>query len=164
MTCVSWNDAQAFIRWLSEKEGKDYRLPAEAQWEYACHAGTNTPFFFGKCLSTDQANYNGNYPLKGCPKGEYRKKTVAVGSLQPNAWGLYDMHGNVWEWCQDWYDDYPSGDITDPAGPENGADRVLRGGGWHNYARRCRSAIRLRGSPDDRLACLGFRLVLPSGQ
>jgi formylglycine-generating enzyme required for sulfatase activity len=164
VTCVSWNDARAFIRWLSEKEGKDYRLPTEAQWEYACRAGTDTPFFFGKCLSTDQANYDGNFPLKGCPKGEFRKKTIAVGSLQPNAWGLYDMHGNVWEWCQDWYGDYPSGNVTNPAGPEEGVGRILRGGGWGHDARCCRSAYRYWDTPVDRVAIIGFRLVLPSGQ
>jgi formylglycine-generating enzyme required for sulfatase activity len=78
-------------------------LPTEAEWKYAARAGTQTPFSFGRCLSTDQANYDGNYPLEGCPKGNYRETTVRVGSLQPNAWGLFDMHGNVWEWCRDWY-------------------------------------------------------------
>ena len=104
---VSWNDAQEFIKKLNQMEGTNkYRLPTEAEWEYAARAGTTTPFYTGNCLSTDQANYNGNYPLTGCPKGQFREKTMRVGSFEPNAWGLYDMYGNVWEWCQDWFDDY----------------------------------------------------------
>lgn len=120
VTCVSWNDAQAFIMWLNQKEGKIYRLPTEAEWEYSCRAGTAIPFFFGKCLSTDVANYDGNYPLKGCPKGKYREKTVPVGSFAPNAWGLYDMHGNVCEWCQDWYGEYSADAATDSVGVRPG--------------------------------------------
>ncbi|QTA82859.1 Sulfatase-modifying factor enzyme domain-containing protein [Desulfonema limicola] len=101
---VSWDDAQDFIKALNKTAGKQkYRLPTEAEWEYACRAGTKTPFYTGRCLGTDQANYDGNNPLKGCPKGIYRKKTTPVGSFPSNPWGLYDMHGNVWEWCQDWY-------------------------------------------------------------
>jgi len=165
VTCVSWNDAQKLIEWLSKKEGKVYRLPTEAEWEYACRAGTTTPFAFGNCLSTNEANYNGNYPLQGCPKGEYRGKTIPVASLKANAWGLYDMHGNVWEWCEDWYGDYPTGSVVNPAGPNSGADRVLRGGSWSSIAKYCRSAYRSRlFAPGDRLGSAGFRLVLPSGQ
>jgi len=163
VTCVSWNDAQRLIEWLSKKEGKVYRLPTEAQWEYACRAGTTTPFAFGNCLSTQEANYNGNYPLEGCPKGEYRGKTTPVASLKANAWGLYDMHGNVWEWCVEWFKDYPTGSVVDPPGPNTGAFRVLRGGGWDDDAGFCRSARRL-GAPDSRFGFVGFRLVLPSGQ
>ena len=118
---VSWDDTQEFISKLNQMEGTNkYRLPTEAEWEYACRAETTTPFFTGECISTDQANYNGKYPGKNCPKGEYREKTVKVGSFQPNAWGLYDMHGNVWEWCQDWYGDYPSNSVVDPKGPDKG--------------------------------------------
>lgn len=117
-------------------------------------------FFFGKCLSTDQANYDGNYPLKGCHVGEYREKTISVGSLPPNDWGLYEMHGNVWEWCQDWYFEYPSGNVVDYKGPQNGEDRVLRGGGWNDFARDCRSAYRDSGSPSARDTDGGFRLIL----
>ena len=131
---VSWEDIQEFIRKLNREEGKKYRLPTEAEWEYACRAGTETPFSFGKCLSTDQANYDGNYPMPGCGKGAYREKPAPVKSFAPNAWGLYDMHGNVYEWCEDWLGVYPSGAVTDPEGPSNASVRVLRGGGWGNCA------------------------------
>ncbi len=158
---VSWNDVQEFIKKLNGIEKKElYCLPTEAQWEYSCRAGTATPFFFGKCLSTDEANYDGNYPLKGCPKGKYREKTVPVGSFAPNAWGLYDMHGNVWEWCQDWYDTYPANAVTDPGGPSEGSSRVGRGGSWSHLARLCRSAYRYYDSPSGRIYYLGFRLLL----
>ncbi len=157
---VSWTSAQTFIQKLNQKEGTDkYRLPTEAEWEYAARAGTKTPFSFGDCLSTDQANYDGNYPMPGCSKGRYRNKPVAVGSFPANAWGLYDMHGNVWEWCQDRHGDYPTGSVTDPNGPSSGEDRVSRGGSWGNYARYCRSAVRYGGSPDGRIYYLGFRLA-----
>ncbi len=160
VTCVSWNDTQAFIRWLNRKENSDkYRLPTEAEWEDACRAGTSTPFYFGKCLFADQANYDGNYPLEGCPKGEYRGETTPVGSFPPNAWGLYDMHGNVWEWCQDWYGNYPPGAVTDPVGTKEGSGRVLRGGSWYINARLCRSAYRNNNTPGNRNYSSGFRLV-----
>ena len=164
VTCVSWNDAQEFIRWLNRKDQKTYRLPTEAEWEYAARAGADTPFSFGSCLSTDQANYNGNYPYSGCSKGVYRESPIAVGSFPPNAWGLYDMHGNVWEWCEDWYGDYPSGSVTDPIGANSGSVRVLRGGGWGGYAGGCRSAFRDGSAPGDRGGSLGFRLAFSSGQ
>jgi formylglycine-generating enzyme required for sulfatase activity len=145
---VSWDDAQKFIRKLNQIEGLNkYRLPTEAEWEYACRAGTTTPFFTGDCISTDRANYHGGYPGKNCPKGDFRKKTVNVGSFQPNVWNLYDMHGNAWEWCQDWYGDYPSGSVADPKGPDKGKARVLRGGSWNGHVRGLRSANRLRGDP-----------------
>jgi len=158
---VSWDDTQVFIRKLNEKEGTNkYRLPAEAEWEYAARAGTTTPFAFGNCLSTSQANYNGNNLLEGCSKGTWREKTVSVGSFSPNVWGLYDMHGNVNEWCQDWYDkDYPSGSVTDPIGPSSGSGRVFRGGNWNYSAQSCRSASRDDNSPTNRNGGLGFRLV-----
>jgi len=156
---VSWNDAQEFIRRLNQKEsGNSYRLPTEAEWEYAARAGTTTPFNTGNCLSTDQANYNGEYPLSGCSKGEYRKTTVRAGAFSPNAWGLYDMHGNVWEWCQDWKGDYPSGSVTDPSGSLSGSYRVNRGGSWYSDARNCRSAYRYFSAPGYRNYGLGFRL------
>ena len=100
---VSWNDAHAYVKWLSRKTGHTYRLLSEAEWEYAARAGTTTPFSFGSTISTRQANYNGNYTYNGGSKGEHRQKTVSVGSFPANAWGLHDMHGNVWEWVEDWY-------------------------------------------------------------
>jgi len=162
---ISWEDTQAFISKLNQQEGTGkYRLPTEAEWEYACRAGTNGPFYFGRCLSTDQANYDGNYPLEGCHKGEDRNKTTPVGSFEPNSFGLYDMHGNVWEWCQDWYGDYPTSAVTDPTGPENGSYLVLRGGSWGDDAGNCRSANRISGVPIDRSRIIGFRLVFSPGQ
>jgi formylglycine-generating enzyme required for sulfatase activity len=163
---VSWYGATAMAEWLTEKEGRFYHLPTEAQWEYAARAGTTTPFAFGNCLSTDAANYNGNYPLTGCAKGTYRAATVAVGTLQSNAWKLYDMHGNVYEWCRDWYGTYSSTAVVDPVGPTGGSDRVIRGGYWGNGAGRCRSASRRNDGPGYTGGNLGFRLVfrLPPGR
>jgi len=161
VSCVSWNDVQAFAKWLNRKEDTEkYRLPTEAEWEYSCRAGTDTPFFFGKCLSADQANYDGNYPLEGCSKGTYRKKTVPVAGFPPNAWGLHDMHGNVWEWCQDIYGtDIYDKDRVDPIYIGSGSRRVIRGGGWFHDARFCRSAYRHVHSPAGRYVTLGFRLL-----
>jgi formylglycine-generating enzyme required for sulfatase activity len=162
---VSWEDTQAFIYKLNQQEGTGkYRLPTEAEWEYACRAGTDGPFYFGRCLSTDQANYNGNHPLGDCPKGEFREKTTPVGNFECNNYGLYDMHGNVLEWCQDFYGGYPASPVTDPTGPENGASRVLRGGTWINHAVDCRSASRYRNWPGRRYRYTGFRLVFSPGQ
>ena len=162
---VSWYGATAMAEWLSEKESRSYHLPTEAQWEYAARAGTTTPFAFGDCLSTDDANYNGNYPLTGCPKGVYRSTTVAVGTLRTNAWKLYDMHGNVWEWCSDWYGTYSS-TVVDPVGPTSGSYRVIRGGYWNSNAENCRSAGRNYGSPGYPNNNLGLRLAfrLPPGR
>ena len=163
---VSWEDAVAYCRWLSEKQGDGtFRLPTEAEWEYACRAGTATPFNTGENLTTDQANYNGDYPYRNYPKGAYREKTVPVDSFQPNGYGLYNMHGNVWEWCRDWYDEtyydecLKRGVVENPSGPSSRSIRVLRGGGWGNNARNCRSAYRFHDTPGYHRSDVGFRLV-----
>jgi formylglycine-generating enzyme len=157
---VSWADVQAFINRLNKKTGRTYRLPTEAEWEYACRAGATGPFNTGDCLTDAQANYDSKYPLYGCPKGQLRGKPLPVKSLPPNAWGLYDMHGNVWEWCADWYGDYPAGADSDPTGPKSSASRVNRGGCWNRDAVYCRSAARSDDAPDSRFNNLGFRLAL----
>ena len=175
---VSWNDAMEFCRKVTERErtsGRlpakyEYTLPTEAQWEYACRAGTTTPFSFGSALNGDKANCDGNCPY-GTGKGKYLKCTTPVGIYAPNAWGLYDMHGNVSEWCRDrYYEKYPSGDVSDPVGPwfVFGSTRVLRGGSWDDYAECCRSASRNNCSPAHRGAVnlmfrsigFGFRVAL----
>ena len=159
---VSWNDAQAFIKWLNAQEGGNkYGLPTEAQWEYSCRAGTTTPFNTGENITTSQANYDGNYPMPGYSKGQYRKQTLPVKSFSPNKWGLYDMHGNVWEWCGDWYGEnyYSSSPTRDPQGPSSGTIRVLRGGGWDGRAGVLRSAFRGRVDPGLRNYFIGFRIT-----
>lgn len=154
---VSWDDCQEFIKKLREKDKKLYRLPFEAEWEYACRAGTTTPFFFGETISTDKANYNGEIYGTG-KKGVNSQKTIPVGSFPANAFGLHDMHGNVFQWCQDWLGDYPQREVVDPQGPEKGILRVVRGGSWGNWPPLCRSAVRGRGGPGDRNGFCGFRL------
>jgi formylglycine-generating enzyme required for sulfatase activity len=159
---LSWDDAMRFINTLNGmKPELKLCLPTEVQWEYACRAGTITPFAFGDNITTDQVNYDGNRPYNNGKKGEYRKQTVDVKSLPPNAWGLYQMHGNVWEWCQDWYaTQYPTQSVTDPQGAASGARRVLRGGSWISNGRYCRSAFRFANVPANRYGNNGFRLVL----
>jgi formylglycine-generating enzyme required for sulfatase activity len=160
---VSREDAKKFFQTLNKREtgqGRTYGMPTEAQWEYACRAGSTTPFSFGKTLTTDQANYNGDYAYADGKKGKNRGKTVDVGSLAPNAWGLYDMHGNVSEWCHDWHAEYVGGPETDPKGPEKGVrEHIIRGGAWRSYPGACRSACRLRAHANARSQHVGFRAV-----
>jgi sulfatase modifying factor 1 len=135
--------------------GLQARLPSEAEWEYACRAGTTTPFSFGDNITPEQVNYDGNYPYAGGEKGLYRQKTVPAGSLPAKPWGLYEMHGNVWEWCADWYGDYPTAPQVDPTGPQTGASRVLRGGSWDLPARQ---------EPGDRARCRLKAAAEPAGR
>jgi formylglycine-generating enzyme required for sulfatase activity len=149
---VSWNDARKFCEWSGVS------LPTEAQWEYACRAGTQSRFYFG-----DEDSKLGEYAwyYENSGGGVLKKRgTHPVGQKKPNAWGLYDMHGNAWEWCHDRYGDYPMTSVTDPARTTSGGNRVLRGGSWCNIPRNCRTADRIRIKPSGRLYSLGFRLVL----
>ena len=176
---VSWREAVEFCARLSKKTGRNYRLPSEAEWEYACRAGTTTPFHFGQTITTDQVNYNGNYTYGNSRKGKYREETTDVGSFPPNAFGLYEMHGNIWEWCADpWHDSYKGapndGRVWDEKDNDNryqnsmdllvksGNDdrtRLLRGGSWNYYPRGCRSAFRDPNASDSRVDLSGFRFV-----
>jgi formylglycine-generating enzyme required for sulfatase activity len=156
---VAFNDCLDFCKILRIKEEKRYRLPTEAEWEYTCRARTTTAFHFGNAISTDQANYFGLDAYgKGKP-GVNRAKTTPVDTFKPNAWGLHDMHGNVWQWCSDWYEDYPRGAI-DPQGPEPGAFRVQRGGTWGGTPSYCRSACRNPCAPDQASAFAGLRVCI----
>src|ERR1035437_1060967 len=158
---VSWDDAQAFCQWLSKKTGKTVGLPTETQWEYACRAGTKTRFSFGD-KDTDLGDYAW-YSANSLDKEKGARMTHSVGQKKPNAWGLYDMHGNVWEWCSDWYaESYAAADKTDPTGPKKGMERVVRGGSWDGDPGRCRSATRT-GFPDGRYNLNGFRVVVTAG-
>jgi formylglycine-generating enzyme required for sulfatase activity len=162
---VSWMDAVEFCRRLSlrpeeQAARRSYRLPTEAEWEYACRAGTTTPFHFGTQLSGREANCHGDYPYGGNQnRGPFLRRTTRVGSYAPNRFGLYDMHGNVWEWCQDWYGPYDVSKVLDPTGAASAFDRVVRGGSWINPAAGCRSALRSKVAPASRDDGLGFRAV-----
>jgi len=171
VVCVSWDDARAYVKWLNTlvigNEAAPYRLPSEAEWEYACRGtskllGTaTTPFWWGRSISTSQANYDGNFTYSGGKKGKYWQRTLRVESFQPNPWGLYQVHGNVWEWCQDnWHPDYNGAPVEGSvwAGGEHGS-RVLRGGSWLNNPRNLRAAQRDDNTPDDRDSGLGFRVA-----
>ena len=157
---VRWNECAAFIKYINEENsGLNLSFPTEAQWECACRAGTKTPFSFGDSTTPHQENYNGDQPYAGGEKGIYRKETVDVKSLPANLWGLYEMHGNVWEWCADKYGDYPAGRLVDPEGPNEGDARVLRGGSWMSNGKRCRSASRYMFRPGSHDYFIGFRLA-----
>ena len=159
--CVSWEDTQDFLTALNRRRQGVYRLPTETEWEYACRAGASTPFSVGngEDLDAEQANFDGDYPYGRGLRKPSPGTTTAVKSYRPNCWGLYDMHGNVWEWCQDWYGDYPTAPVIDPQGPESGSDKALRGGSWDSQARACRAVRRAYRRPEYRLNCIGFRLL-----
>ena len=175
---VSWLDATNYCALLTLQEqaagrlpsGWVYRLPTESEREYACRAGTTTAFHYGNALHGGMANFFNYWEYDASTGDIYVSdptvlclmRTTTVGSYQPNAWGLYDMHGNVEEWCRDWYGSYPTGSVTDPPGPASGSFCVLRGGGWHNYGRRSRSAERNYSAPSQ--SWDGFRVVLAPGQ
>ncbi|MFM6268348.1 MAG: formylglycine-generating enzyme family protein [Dolichospermum sp.] len=157
---VSWHDAIEFCARLSNYTKKPYRLPTEAQWEYACRAGTTTPFHFGEIISTDLANYDGNYTYGDGLKGVHRKGTTEVGSFKANEFGLHDMHGNVWEWCQDdWHDNYEGAPIDGSAWISLSNRKVLRGGSWNYYPVLCRSASRNWDNAKFNYDNFGFRVV-----
>ncbi|MDB9342024.1 formylglycine-generating enzyme family protein [Nodularia spumigena CS-588/06] len=162
---VSWDDAVEFCARLSQKTGKTYRLPSEAEWEYACRAGTTTPFYFGDTITTDLANYDGNYTYGSAPKGEYREQTTDVGKFPANPFGLYDMCGNVWEWCQDkWHKNYNNAPADGSAwlSDNDNQNRLLRGGSWCYDPVSCRSALCVNANPDSAGSSVGFRVVCSS--
>jgi len=165
---ISWDDAQAFIQKLNQQFQTDLgedviRLPTEAEWEHACRAGTETPFSLGENITPEQVNYDGNYPYHNGEKGEYREKTVKVKTFPPNSWGLYEMHGNVWEWCADaWQGQLGELAVVDPFNDnsDSGANRVVRGGSWIGSGENVRSAFRDHVSPGYRSFRIGLRLSL----
>jgi len=158
---VSWDDVQVFLEKLRGLLGEDgFRLPTEAEWEYACRAGMTTPFWFGDQINPDQVNYRGDRPYNQGEKGTNRGETVAVTALPANGWGLYQMHGNVWEWCEDtWREDLGTEAVVDPV-TVGGTARVIRGGGWNDFGTFARSAFRYRYDPGARGFGLGFRFAL----
>jgi formylglycine-generating enzyme required for sulfatase activity len=159
---VSWHDAQLYLQWLIEQTGQFYRLPSEAEWEYACRAGSKSAFSFGDEISTEHANYDGHYTYNGSARGQYRGGTSAAGDFAPNPWGLYDMHGNVWEWMQDAVHDNYEGAPADGSAWEEGGDasrRILRGGSWLYNPRYLRSALRNGFSSALSNDIVGFRVA-----
>lgn len=163
---IDWYEAMEFCQKLTDLTGNPYTLPSEAQWEYAARAGTTTPFYFGDIITPDLVNYNGDFPYNGAPVGENRDRATAVGSFPANSFGLFDMHGNVWEWCLDSYQPNYHGAPTDGSAwidesvPERELKRVMRGGAWDYVARGCRSAVRCSLAADRRMAGCGMRVVL----
>ena len=155
---MSWLEAQEYC----SKAGK--RLPTEAEWEHACRGGTKTQFYYGNSIQSEKANFNGQYPYGNVRKGAFRQKPLPVGSYEPNAWNLYDMHGNIAEWCSDWYDVayYGNSDEKNPKGPKEGQFKVVRGGSWKGNGASLRSANRISYSPSIRLNTIGFRCAKDS--
>ena len=157
---VNYPEIHEFLNRLNVGSGAlRYRLPTETEWEYACRAGTTTPYSTGPNLTTEQANYNGTFPYAGFPKGIFRGRPTAVGSFPANPWALFDMHGNVWEWTSDWYGPYPTGRAVDPHGPSDGGKKVIRGGSWYFDGNSARCALRYTHRPQDRGFSLGFRVA-----
>jgi formylglycine-generating enzyme required for sulfatase activity len=161
---VSWQEAKEFCRKLSAKEGKAYRLPSEAEWEYMCRAGTLTPFHTGETIAPDQANYHGKHVYGNGKKGEFRARPTKVGSFAPNEWGLHDMHGNVWQLWEDWYERkyYATAPKNNHLNAEAGTARLIRGGSWNDKPEACRSANRSNIGIFGRNISIGFRVVSPS--
>ncbi len=159
VVCLSWDDAQQYVKWLSRSTGKYYRLPSESEWEYAARAETSTRFNTGVCITTLQANFAGTAPARGCPAGDYRQRTVPVGSYPGNAFGLHDMHGNVWEWVEDcWNENYLQAPSDGSAWLTGDCGRrVLRGGSWFDFGQFLRSSIRFGGTHTGRNYGAGLR-------
>jgi formylglycine-generating enzyme len=157
---VAWPDAVRFCTALAKNTGRTFRLPTEAEWEYACRAGTTTPFNTGATISTDQANFDGKFVYPGGKAGEYRCGPTPVRAFASNAWGFYDMHGNAYQWCSDWYGPYATGTATDPNGPPSGNTRVIRGGKYGSGPRYLRSAARYSYNPNNSSVVFGFRVVM----
>jgi len=165
---VSWHDASDFCLILTSREqtsgrlpaGYRYALPTESQWEHASRAGTSSPFFHGDRLSSGEANFDGNFPYGGAPKGRFLEKPTTVGQYAPDRSGIFDTQGNLWEWCRDWYGRYNGNSVVDPRGPDHGKEKVIRGGSWFDNSRYCRAAMRMRTVPSNRRDNIGFRVAL----
>jgi len=157
---VTWPDAVRFCETLSRNTGRKFRLPTEAEWEYACRAGTATPFNTGTQITTDQANFDGKFVYPSGTPGIYRRGSTPVRTFKPNAWGLFDMHGNAYQWCSDWYGPYSTADVIDPQGPDKGVTRVIRGGKYGSGPRYIRSAARYHYNPNNSSVVFGFRVVM----
>jgi formylglycine-generating enzyme required for sulfatase activity len=157
---ASWDECDDFCRQLGDETRRRFRLPTEAEWEFACRCGTTTAFYNGEALSVDDANYNGEETFGPGRRGVSRGMPTPVGNFPPNAFGLYDMAGNIWEWCFDLFGPYRVGESVDPLGADSGSERVLRGGSWYGGRVQCRSAYRSSGFPGSSGACLGCRVVL----
>ena len=161
VTCVNWNDAKAYVSWLSFKTGKTYRLLSEAEREYVTRAGTNTPFWMGSSVSPDQANYKGNETYAQGKKGRWPQKTVRVDSFRPNPWGLYNVHGNVWDWTEDCWNDKNNGNPSDGSARTTGDcdNRIVRGGAWAYGPDHLRAAFRYWNQPHNRNSGQSFRVA-----